>query len=121
MYPPIFQLAVGDAAVRAALGETPTRFFPFGLAHEGVGFPYAVWQVVGGSPENYLTNRPNIDNFLIQVDVYGPDVDAVRAAAKALRDALEDHAYVTSWRGESRDFETRLYRSSFDMSFFTNR
>lgn len=121
MYPPIFQLAVRDAAVRAALGESPTRLFLFGLAPEGVGHPYAVWQVVGGSPENYLTNRPNIDNFLIQIDVYGPDADEVRAAAKALRDALEDHAHVTSWRGESRDSETRLYRSSFDVSFFTNR
>lgn len=121
MYPPIFELAVKSAAVKAALGTNPTRLFLFGLAPEGVGLPYAVWQVVGGSPENYLTNRPNTDNFLIQIDVYGPDVDDVRAAAKALRDALEDHAHVTSWRGESRDSETRLYRSSFDMSFFTNR
>lgn len=121
MYPPIFQLAARDAAVRAALGESTTRLFLFGLAPEGVGYPYAVWQVVGGSPENYLTNRPNIDNFVIQMDVYGPSADEVRAAAKALRDALEDHAHITSWRGESRDSETRLYRSSFDMSFYTNR
>lgn len=121
MYPPIFELAAKDAAVRAVLGTTPTRLFLFGLAPEGVSYPYAVWQVVGGSPENYLTNRPDIDNFVIQMDVYGPSANEVRAAAKALRDALEDHAHVTSWRGESRDSETRLYRSSFDMSFFTNR
>lgn len=121
MYPPIFNLASKDAAVKAALGTSPTRLYLFGLAPENVAYPYAVWQVVGGSPENYLTNTPDIDNFVIQVDVYGVTAASVRAGALALRNALERHAHVTSWRGESRDAETRAYRSSFDMSFWTNR
>lgn len=121
MYPPIFQLAAQDAAVKAALGTNPTRLFLFGLAPEGVADPYAVWQVTGGAPENYLAGRPCIDGFTVQIDVYGNAVTQVRAAAKALRDALELHAYVVSWRGETRDPETKRYRSSFDMSWYVNR
>lgn len=121
MYPPVFQLATRSEEVKDALGAAPTRLYLFGLAPENVAYPYAVWQVVGGSPENYLTNLPEIDNFLIQIDVYGTSAESVRAGAKALRDALENHAHVVSWRGESRDPETRAYRSSFDMSFWTDR
>lgn len=121
MYPPIFRLAAQDAAVKAALGANPTRLFLFGLAPEGVADPYAVWQVAGGAPENYLADRPDMDGFVIQFDVYGTSATQVRNAAKALRDALEIYAYVTSWRGESRDAETKRYRSSFDMSWLTSR
>lgn len=121
MYPPIFELAAKDADVRAALGESPTRLFLFGMAPEGVADPYAVWQVVGGSPENYLAGRPDMDGFTVQFDVYGTTAEQVRDAAKALRDALETNAYITSWRGESRDPETKRYRSSFDMSWYVSR
>lgn len=121
MYPPIFETAVKSTALKSALGTNPTRLFLFGMAPEGVADPYAVWQVVGGSPENYLAGRPDMDGFTIQLDVYGTTAAQVRDAVKALRDALEIHAYVTSWRGESRDPETKRYRASFDMSWYVSR
>lgn len=121
MYPPIFEIASADASVKTALGENPTRFFPFGQATDGTTQTYAVWQVVGGAPENYLSNRPVIDLFRIQIDVYGDSASEVRTAAMALRNVLEGHAHVVSWRGESRDPQTGRYRSSFDMDFWTNR
>ena len=121
MFPPIFAVAAANSAVQSALGTSPVRFFLFGEAPEKVALPYAVWQTITGSPENYLGNAPDVDTFSVQIDVYGSTPSSVRAAAQALRDALGPVADVTAWRGESRDFETRRYRFSFDVDFWTPR
>lgn len=121
MYPPVFAIAAAESAVRTALGTSPVRFFPFGNAPEGVALPYAVWQVVGGEPENYLGSLPDIDSCLTQVDVYAKTGSTARDCALALRNALEPHAHIVSWRGESRDQMTGNFRYSFDINFFTAR
>lgn len=121
MYPPIFAIASADATVTSLLGSDPVRFYSFGNAPEGVELPYAVWQTVSGSPENYVTNTPDIDSYYVQVDVYSNTVTTARSAAEALRDAIEPSAHIVAWRGESRDNTTRRYRYSFDVNFITAR
>ena len=121
MFPPIFAVCAADPAVTALLCATPTRFYPFGEAPQGVIYPYAVWQLVGGQPENYINQRPDIDNYTLQVDVYADTVASARAVASALRDAIELHAYITRWGGESVDPETKRYRISFDADWFVHR
>lgn len=121
MFPPIFTIVSSNAAVRSALGTNPVRLFPFGFAEEGTLMPYAVWQGVGGLPENYMSNVPDIDSYLVQVDIYGTSAASVRSAAIAVRDALEPTAHVVSWRGESKDNKTHRYRYSFDVNFITSR
>jgi Protein of unknown function (DUF3168). len=120
-YPPVFKYAAASPAVTALLGSNPTRVYMFGMAPQNVAYPYAVWQMVGGAPENYLTNTPNIDAFTTQIDVYATTANAARACAMALRDAFEPYGHVTSWRGESRDDETQSYRCSFDVDWWVNR
>lgn len=125
MYPPIFE-AVNVPAVRALLktGNGPLRFYLFGMAPQGVDYPYAVWRQVGGSPENYLADRPDIDSFTTQVDVYANPAQGparARAVAVALRDAIEGHAHITFWRGDSRDFETMNYVFTFEADWLTPR
>lgn len=121
MFPPIFQVAAADPGVTALLGTGPVRFYPFGTAPEGVTLPYAVWQLVAGSPENYLAGRPDIDGFTLQIDVYAATGSSARAVGKALRDAIELNAYIVRWGGESRDNETNRYRLSFDVDWLTPR
>ena len=121
MYPPIFSIASSDATVRSIFGISPVRFYTAGEAPENCTVPYAVWQTVTGSPENYVSNTPDIDMYLIQVDVYGTTVTSVRNGAEALRDALEPHAHIVSWRGESTDQGTGHKRYSFDINFITPR
>ncbi len=121
MFPPIFVIAAAAQPVKDAFGENPVRFFPFGEAPPGVGLPYAVWQTVYGGPDNVLSGTPDIDSFGVQVDVYGDTADSVRTAAKALRDALEPHAYITRWGGEGRDPETKNRRFSFDVELIEER
>ena len=125
MYPPIFVIASADAAVKALLGtgtaNDPLRLYLFGEAPQKVVLPYAVWQTVGGAPENYLNMRPDADNFSVQVDVYGKTPSSIRAVVKALNDALENKAYITRWGSESFDEKTTHYRSNFDVEFITQR
>lgn len=117
----IFPTCAADPAVTALLGTSPVRLFPFGMAPAGVVKPYAVWQQVGGSPENYLTGVPDIDSTTLQVDVYATTISSAQAVAVALRDAIEPVAHVVAWRGESRDTETGNYRVSFDVDWWTDR
>lgn len=117
MTPLIFPLVAADAGVQSALGASPCRFYPFGEAPEGVTRPYSTWTQITGSPENYLDKRPDYDTYQIQIDVFGLTVASVRDAAKALRDAIEPAAYITSWDGESKEADTHLYRVIFSVEW----
>jgi hypothetical protein len=121
MYAPIFAVCAADAGVTALLGASLTRLYPFGEAPEGVAKPYAVWQLVTGSPENYLAGRPDMDGYTLQVDVYAATGSSARAVAEAISHAIELQAYVTRWSGETKDTETKLYRSSFDIDWLVPR
>ncbi|WP_447651558.1 DUF3168 domain-containing protein [Pseudomonas abietaniphila] len=122
MYAPIFKVCSVDPAVTAVLGAgVDCRLYLFGQAPADVIKPYAVWQTVGGEPENYLANRPDSDRFELQIDVYAQSADQSRDVAKAIRDAIELKAYVTSWNGESVDVPTKTYRYSFDVDWWVSR
>ncbi|MCF5806182.1 MULTISPECIES: DUF3168 domain-containing protein [Pseudomonas syringae group] len=118
---PIFSVCAANSAVTALLGSSPTRLYPFGEAPEGVAKPYAVWQLITGSPENYLSGRPNVDGFTLQVDIYGDTASSARNVTEAIRNAIELTAYITRWGAESRDTGTKLYRSSFDVDWLVHR
>lgn len=119
--PPIFATCRESASVTALLGVAPLRLYEFGHAPQGVAYPYAVWQVVGGAPENYISGRPDVDSVTVQIDVYAKSSSSARAVASALRDAIEPHAHIVSWRGESIDSETKNHRFSFDVDWFVHR
>ncbi|GAA3721134.1 DUF3168 domain-containing protein [Oceanisphaera sediminis] len=121
MVPPIFNVCAADPAVTALLGTGPVRLFPFGEAPQGTVYPYATWQVITGSPENYLAGRPDADGYTLQVDVYAGTGSDARAVTRSLRDAIEPHAYITRWGGEERDTETKAYCRSFDIDWIILR
>jgi hypothetical protein len=121
MYPPIFAVCRADSVVQSYLGVAPTRLFLFGEAPNGVAMPYAVWQDIGGEPSNYIADRPDMDRYTLQVDVYATSVAEARYISHALRDAIEPHACITSWRGTGRDPITKLYRYSFDVDWLVSR
>lgn len=120
MTPPVFETVKDNAGVKAIFGNVP-RVYPFGEAPPNVAKPYAVWQLAYGSPENFLGQAPDMDNFGTQIDVYAQTATAARGGARVLRDALQMVAYVTAWNGEGRDPETRDYRYSFTVEFLEQR
>lgn len=128
-YAPIFALANANPTVVGLLktGTGPLRFYLFGEADQNTAKPYAVWQTVGGSPENYINQLPDADDWSTQVDVYAEKVNNVGGATKAreiafaLMAAFEPSAYVTSYNGEFKEFDTKLYRFSFTVDWITHR
>lgn len=121
MIAPIFQACIANAAVLALFGSNPTRVYPFGLVEKPPARPYAVWQTIGGEPSQYLGNRPDVDGYSLQIDVYSDDPVSLLPAARAIRDAIEGQAYVTRWGDQVMDPETKLYRYSFDVDWLVPR
>lgn len=121
MMPPIFPVVAASAAVKSVLGAVPVRFFPFGEAPQGVVLPYSAWQIVGGSPENYLGDLPDVDDCTVQVDVYAATIDSANAALLALRDAIEPKAHITLWLGTKRDPDTGHWRATFRLDWIAQR
>lgn len=121
MLPPIQEVVMNDPAVRVLLGNDPTRFYSFGSAPEGETRPYATWQIVNGTPENYINDRPDIDDMGVQVDIYALTMVEAVAVAEKIRDAIEDQSHITLWRGMGKDEATRLYRFLFISDWLTAR
>ena len=121
MYAPVFQTISASATVKALIGSNPVRLYMFGYAPQGVTLPYAVWQQITGSPENYLGDTPDLDKFITQIDVYALTEQSARDVAKALSGAIEPVAYITAWRGESTDPKTLHKRFSFDVDWHVKR
>lgn len=120
-YPPLQQIAANDPDVTALLGVTPTRLWPFGLAPQNEPMPYAVHQLVYGTPENTLACPPSVDNLGIQLDTYAKTVTDTRAVAEALRRAFEEIGYVVALNGEFWEPATGLWRSSFTLEVWQDR
>lgn len=121
MIAPIFSVCAASPDVISLLGRSPTRLYPFGMQDDAVIYPYAVWQNIGGGPENYLNQRPDADTFTLQVDVYADSPDEVVSVAQALRDAIETRANITRWGNQEQDAETKRYRYSFDVDWTVTR
>lgn len=121
MIPPIFPVCAASQAVTDLLGSDPVRLYPFGMQNDNVTYPYAVWQNIGGEPENFLNQSPDIDRFSLQVDAYGNTDEEVISVAMAIRNAIQDKANITRWGGQPRDPNTNRYRYSFDVDWFVKR
>ena len=121
MYPPIFEKCAADATVKSHIGTSPVRLWPFGEAPQNATLPYAVWQTVGGGPENYFNQTPDADTFNLQVDIYAKTANSARAVAQALRNVIEQYAHITAWRGEMRDPGTSEYRYIFEVAWVVQR
>jgi hypothetical protein len=121
MHPPIFPVCVADPVVTALLGTAPTRLYPFGEAPQGVSLPYAVWRNITGGPENYITGVPDIDRWMLQVDVYASIGSDAIAVTVALRDAIEPHAHIVRWGDQDTDTGTGNKHTNFDLSWSVQR
>lgn len=118
---PFYTTCKADATVRALLGGAEPRIYPFGAAPQDVAKPYVVYQWIGGDPFNMLNCRPDADRSSLQIDVYATTTQSSVTVAKAIRYAVELQSYVTSYRGNMRDEETKLYRTSFDLDWLVKR
>jgi len=121
---PIAQVLFNDPTVMSLLGPKILRFYNFGNQPiTNPVYPYAVYQNYAGSPENYLGTLPDADTFSLQVDVYSPKGDECVNVAKAIRDAIEPHSYITRWGAQEVDNSKQplIFRYSFDVDWMVLR
>lgn len=124
--PPIFSWLAADAGVLVLIqsGGITRAFRDEAIPDRATGkvlLPYLRWTLAGGRPENHLADRPNIDSARIQFDAFATTAAGADALYEAVRDVLEDYGHTVSFNGSERDLETRNYRVSWDMEFWTNR
>lgn len=120
--PPLYRICAADTSVMDLIAADDfVRLYPFGEARQKDTYPYAVWQLVGGSPFNYLGQCPDTDAYSTQVDVYGKTWASARETARAIQVALQADAYVTNYNGEFKDPETKSFRVSFVVEFVERR
>jgi hypothetical protein len=117
---PIVSVCQADPGVTALIGSSPMRLYPHGDAPQGVVKPYVVWQVVGGSPLNYVNGVPDTDRYNLQVDVYADTAYAADDVFKALRHAIELQANITGFNIEARDPVTKNFRKGFDVAWLVD-
>jgi len=118
---PFFVVCKADPTVQALLGGALPRIYPFGAAPQDVVKPYVVYQSAGGFPFNMLNCRPDADSQDLQVDVYGLTTQSTVTVAKAIRYAVETNCNITSYRGTTREEDTKLYRTGFDLTWLVDR
>lgn len=122
MIPPVFEVLSASAAVKTYLGTPPNlRLYPFGEATQNTVKPYATWQLISGVPANYLGQLPNMDDYRIQIDIWGQTQASALLVAQAIRDAIEPYAHIVNAGNTTRDTETKNYRYMIDAEFFTAR
>jgi hypothetical protein len=121
MIAPIFPVCAASPEVTVLLGSNPVRIYPFSIQDDKVIYPYAVWQNLSGSPENFLNQRPDADSFSLQVDIYADTPEETMAVAKAMRNAIEVKANIVRWGAQTRDPDTLKYRYSFDVDWIVTR
>lgn len=72
--------------------------------------PYVCWQIINSNPEQYLSDRSDMDDLLVQVDVFAKSKGDARTIAKLVRKAIdEDYCYIDNYTGVERDPETNLW------------
>ena len=121
MNPPVFQ-SLNVPAIRAFVG-TPPRIYQ-SVAPQNTPRPYIVWQVVGGSPVNNLSDDPDMDDSRVRVWCYCDEsagTAAARNLALAVRAALEAVTHVTFGPIDNHEVETSLYVWIMDAEFWEDR
>ena len=121
MIPPVFTILNASSAVKALLGATPLRVFPWGEAPQMTREPYVTYIVFNGTPENTQGDAPDMDVLSTQIDVWADSVSSCVSVAEAVRDALEPYAHMTGFSSDSSEEETGLFRQRMDFDFFEKR
>lgn len=121
MIPPIYTWLAADSTVVSLLGSGSGIKVYRDIAPQGTNAPYVRWVVVGGAPENYISQAPGIDSSRCQFDIFSITQQQCDAIYAALRNALEERGHIVSFNLSEQDSETRNYRFSFDMQFWVNR
>lgn len=80
--------------------------------------PYVCWQIINANPEQYLSDRSDMDDVYVQIDIYASKKATARQIGKLMRNAIEEDCYLERYTGAEKDPPTNLYRISLDTRWF---
>ena len=121
MIPTIYTWLLANSTVTSLLGDGSNLKVYRDEAPQGTAVPYVRWLLVGGTPENYLSEAPGIDTSRYQFDVFALTQASCDQIYVAIRNVIEQHGHIVSFNLTERDPETRAYRISFDAQFWVPR
>lgn len=120
MMVPLIQAILQNAlGVRQLLGN-PIRVYPR-RAPDGTALPYAVWEVVGGSPLAMLSEAPPADGWRVRLTVWGEHATQANNAAVAIRTEVERQGSIESYNPTPDDDDTGHFGISFDVRLLAIR
>lgn len=118
---PIFKLLKQSDVLQQHLQDKQIfRLFLAGLAPDEVKLPYVVWQQISRNPLNTLGNRPKMDDYLIQIDVYSHQYQQAQAIAHEIERILETECRVRGSRIE-QDPITKNFRVLLEIEMLNPR
>ena len=120
MFPPVHQTLVSDDTLAVLFSGAP-RVYRHGYVPQGTARPYITWAVPNLVPENTLSELPTMDRSTVQVDVWCEQDALTLQIAKAVRDAIEPHAHLTSQPFDGWDPESKCYRMALQFDWFIPR
>lgn len=119
--PDIFKILLAVPELKALLGPTkPFRIFEV-EADQNTPVPYVVYATTNGNVENYLSGDADADQITTSFDVYAKEIKDAKHIRELIRGAVVGKGYVTALLGETRDFETRAFVSTFDVDWIIDR
>lgn len=118
---PVVPVLKASPEVTALLGNNPLRVFE-DFATQKI-YPYAVWTVISGDPQNNLDCPANTDHVSFQIVVYDTNKERASDVRGAIRKALEPHCYVTNIHPNhfERIADTNIFGRGFDANWFLDR
>lgn len=122
MTPDVYRVLRSSSALVAIVGEKIYRTVaPENQDGTTVAAPYVVWSIVSALPENNLSDLPDTDNARIQIDCYSLKQVQARQMCDAAQAAIEAVTHVVFGPAETREDDTKLFRWTFDSSWWTPR
>lgn len=80
--------------------------------------PYVCWQIIDAAPVQYLSDRSDMDDIYVQIDVYTSKKSTCRQIAQLLRKVIEEDCYIERFSGTEKESETNLYRVRLDTRWY---
>jgi hypothetical protein len=116
--PPVYALLSAPGSNTSAI--VADRIYK-GRAPQGATKPYVVWQVVGGHAEGYVSGRPGMDEFRVQLNAWSKDQDEAETLAAALVADLELDGYQDGVPVDVYEEATKLFGQMVEFYFWTPR
>lgn len=119
MESPVWALLAANPALTAIVPAS--AIFKSGYAGEKTLDRYITIQEIGTAPQNYIADRPGIDQFRPTVKVMSRDEGECKRIAEIVRDTLELDGHCIVADGPEFDAEAKVFMHLSDWHFYVNR